>query len=110
MKEINLLLKKYGVAPHFLGYKYLGEAIKLVQLDDTVLHKITKILYPTIAKNYNTTAIRVERAIRFAKEQAYSKLNDEVIKELFGNTLKAGEIPTNTHFIATMVEILEEKE
>lgn len=109
-KSTNILLKKYGVPPHVLGYLYIGEAIELIRSDRSILHAITKSLYPTIAKTFNTEATRVERAIRHAKGIAINNLTADEHNELFGKTLKYGEEPTNTHFIAALVEMVDDEE
>ena len=41
--------------------------------DPEMLNSITKILYPTIAKTFQTTSSRVERAIRHAIEVAWNR-------------------------------------
>lgn len=62
---------------------------------------ITKILYPTIAKHFQTTPSRVERAIRHAIEVAWSRGRMETLEELFGYTVNTGKgKPTNSEFIA----------
>ena len=66
---------------------------------------ITKVLYPTIARNYKTTSSRVERAIRHAIEVAWSRGRMETIEELFGYTVNSGKgKPTNSEFIALIAD------
>lgn len=105
-KQIASTLKKAGIPPHILGYDYLGEAIELVLEDRNQLRLITKSLYPSIAKKFKTAPSRVERAIRHAIETSFINLGADEIEELFGNTFSAytGR-PTNSHFIAAMVEL-----
>ena len=70
-----------------------------------VLGAITKVLYPTIARNYKTTSSRVERAIRHAIEVAWSRGRMETIEELFGYTVNSGKgKPTNSEFIALIAD------
>lgn len=107
-RETSKLLKRFGVPPHLLGYKYIGDAIELIQEDGKYLYAITKALYPKIAKMNDTTYIRVERAIRHSIEYAFNSINKELIKEAFGNTY-LGVRPTNGHFIATLAEIAEQE-
>lgn len=73
--------------------------------DMDMLNSITKVLYPTIAKKYQTTASRVERAIRHAIEVAWSRGRMDTIDELFGCTVNAlkGK-PTNSEFIAMIAD------
>ncbi len=70
-----------------------------------MLNAITKILYPTIAKNHQTTPSRVERAIRHAIEVAWSRGKMDTIDELFGYTVSVGKgKPTNSEFIALIAD------
>ncbi|MDZ5001626.1 sporulation transcription factor Spo0A, partial [Clostridium perfringens] len=66
--EITNIIHEIGVPAHIKGYMYLREAITMVVNDMELLSAVTKELYPSIAKKYNTTASRVERAIRHAIE------------------------------------------
>ena len=71
--EITNIIHEIGVPAHIKGYLYLREAIKTVVNDIEMLSAVTKELYPSIAKRYNTTSSRVERAIRHAIEVAWSR-------------------------------------
>lgn len=71
--EITSIIHEIGVPAHIKGYMYLREAITMVVNDMELLSAITKELYPSIAKKYNTTASRVERAIRHAIEVAWGR-------------------------------------
>ena len=67
----------------------------------------TKQLYPSIAKQYNTTPSRVERAIRHAIEVAWSRGKMDTIDMLFGYTVNNGKgKPTNSEFIALIADRL----
>lgn len=65
MNKIEELLLENNIKPHLKGFDYLVEAIKLIQSDKVYLRKITKMLYPTIAKNNNDTMTAVERVMRY---------------------------------------------
>jgi len=104
---ITSIIKEIGVPAHIKGYSYLREAITMVYYDVELLGSVTKILYPEIAKKFNTTSSRVERAIRHAIEVAWNRGNYEVISEMFGYTvhhLKSK--PTNSEFIAMIADKL----
>ena len=106
MKKITKeILFKCGIQAHLLGFRYLGDAIEQAALDRTKLMGITKNLYPEIAKRYDTKWTKVERAIRHAIERALDNLTPDDIIEIFGNSLdiRRGK-PTNSQFIATIVE------
>lgn len=99
-----------GVPAHIKGYLYLREAITMVYHDVELLGAITKILYPDIAKEFNTTASRVERAIRHAIEVAWNRGNIDSITELFGYTINVSKAkPTNSEFIAMVADQLRLK-
>ena len=99
--EITSIIHEIGVPAHIKGYMYLREAITMVVNDMELLSAVTKELYPSIAKKYNTTASRVERAIRHAIEVAWGRGQVDAINKLFGYTVhnEKGK-PTNSEFIA----------
>lgn len=102
---ITAIIKEIGVPAHIKGYSYLREAIQMVFEDIELLGSVTKILYPEIAKKFNTTPSRVERAIRHAIEVAWNRGNYESISSMFGYTvhhLKSK--PTNSEFIAMIAD------
>lgn len=99
--EITSIIHEIGIPAHIKGYHYLRDSIMLSIKDSDMINSITKVLYPTIAKRYQTTASRVERAIRHAIEVAWSRGNLEVINNMFGYTVNKGKgKPTNSEFIA----------
>lgn len=105
--SITSIIHEIGVPAHIKGYMYLREAITMVYNDIELLGSITKVLYPDIAKKYNTTASRVERAIRHAIEVAWSRGNIESISKMFGYTVSVSKAkPTNSEFIAMVADKL----
>jgi two-component system, response regulator, stage 0 sporulation protein A len=105
--SITNIIHEIGVPAHIKGYMYLRDAISMVYNDIELLGSITKVLYPDIAKKYNTTASRVERAIRHAIEVAWSRGNIESISNLFGYTVSMSKAkPTNSEFIAMVADKL----
>lgn len=105
--NITSIIHEIGVPAHIKGYLYLREAISMVYKDIELLGSITKVLYPDIAKKYNTTASRVERAIRHAIEVAWSRGNIDSISNLFGYTVSVTKAkPTNSEFIAMVADKL----
>jgi two-component system response regulator (stage 0 sporulation protein A) len=106
-QNITNIIHEIGVPAHIKGYLYLREAITMVYNDMELLGSITKILYPEIAKKFNTTASRVERAIRRAIEVAWSRGNMDSIGKLFGYTVSNSKAkPTNSEFIAMVADRL----
>lgn len=105
--DITNIIHEIGVPAHIKGYLYLREAITMVYHDIELLGSITKVLYPDIAKEFNTTSSRVERAIRHAIEVAWSRGNIEAISSLFGYTVSVSKAkPTNSEFIAMVADRL----
>ncbi|MFC3039016.1 sporulation transcription factor Spo0A [Virgibacillus xinjiangensis] len=105
--SITNIIHEIGVPAHIKGYMYLREAITMVYNDIELLGSVTKVLYPDIAKKFNTTASRVERAIRHAIEVAWSRGNIDSISALFGYTVSVSKAkPTNSEFIAMVADRL----
>ncbi len=104
-KDVTDMIHEIGVPAHIKGYQYLREAIMMSVTDVEMLGSITKVLYPTIAKKYQTTPSRVERAIRHAIEVAWSRGRMETLDALFGYTINTGKgKPTNSEFIALIAD------
>lgn len=105
--NIVRLLKKVGIPPHFSGYEYLEEAVRMCYKDNTYLKGITRRLYPEIARKFDTTKSRVERAIRHSVEYAFENGSMEMNKEIFTTIPNSKGKPTNSNVIATLVEYLK---
>lgn len=104
-QDVTDMIHEIGVPAHIKGYQYLREAIMMAVEDIDMLNSITKILYPTIAKKFQTTPSRVERAIRHAIEVAWSRGRMETLDALFGYTVNTGKgKPTNSEFIALIAD------
>jgi two-component system response regulator (stage 0 sporulation protein A) len=105
--EVTKIIHEIGVPAHVKGYQYLRDAIMLVVEEINYLGAVTKELYPTIAKKYDTTPSRVERAIRHAIELAWDRGDIDKINKFFGYTI-SGEKgkPTNSEFIAIIADRL----
>ena len=103
--DVTHMLHEIGIPAHIKGYQYLRDAIIMSVEDHEMLSSVTKILYPAIAKKHQTTASRVERAIRHAIEVAWGRGRLETINELFGYTVSNGKgKPTNSEFIALIAD------
>lgn len=106
--EVTDMIHEIGVPAHIKGYQYLREAIIMSVEDPAMISSITKILYPTIAKKFQTTSSRVERAIRHAIEVAWSRGKMETLDAFFGYTINTGKgKPTNSEFIALIADKLQ---
>lgn len=105
--EVTNIMHEIGVPAHIKGYQYLRDAIIMVVKDLDIINSITKQLYPAIAKDYNTTPSRVERAIRHAIEVAWNRGRIEAINSIFGYTINVNKgKPTNSEFIAMIADKL----
>ena len=104
---VSEIMHQIGVPAHIKGYQYLREAIVLSINDTEMMSSVTKVLYPTVAKIYSTTASRVERAIRHAIEVAWDRGDVDVLSSYFGYTIQntRGK-PTNSEFIAMISDKL----
>lgn len=104
---VTNVIHEVGVPAHIKGYQYLREAIMMVVNDIDVINQITKQLYPDIAKKYETTPSRVERAIRHAIEVAWGRGQTDTVENIFGYTVSAAKgKPTNSEFIAMIADKL----
>lgn len=103
--KISNFLHELGIPANIRGYVYLRTGIGLVTEENELINSITKILYPMIASEYNTTPSRVERAIRHAIEVAWGRGSLEAINRTFGFTVdtRRGK-PTNSEFIAMVAD------
>lgn len=101
------MIHQLGVPAHIKGYHYLRASIILSIENPELLDSVTKLLYPTVAQNFNTTSSRVERAIRHAIEIAWDRGDLDILNSFFGytvNTCKGK--PTNSEFIALLTDKL----
>jgi two-component system response regulator (stage 0 sporulation protein A) len=102
---ITTILHQIGVPAHIKGYHYLREGIVLSINDNGMVHAVTKQLYPMIAKRFDTTPSRVERAIRHAIEVAWDRGDVDVLNSYFGYTIQNSRgKPTNSEFIAMIAD------
>ena len=101
------IIHEIGVPAHIKGYQYLREAIILTINDMEMINAVTKVLYPEVARKFDTTPSRVERAIRHAIEVAWDRGDIEVLQKYFGYTVSniKGK-PTNSEFIAMIADNL----
>lgn len=104
-EKISKIFISVGIPPHIKGYYYLREGVKMAVDNPDVINNITKQLYPMIGEKYQTTASKVERAIRHAIEVAWNRGRIETINTLLGIRAYVGnEKPTNGEFIALIAD------
>lgn len=106
-ERISNVFLTVGIPAHIKGYHFLREAVKLVYKDRSLINAITKELYPGVAKVFETSASKVERAIRHAIEVSWARGKIENINAIFGYTIYSkNEKPTNGEFIALVADKL----
>jgi two-component system response regulator (stage 0 sporulation protein A) len=106
-EKITSIFLTIGIPAHIKGYHFLREAIKMVVEDSDIINRITKELYPGIAKKFNTTPSKVERAIRHSIDVAWSRGKVENINQLFVYVVyDKNDKPTNGEFIALVADKL----
>ena len=108
--QVTKIIHQIGVPANIKGYQYLRTAIIMAINDTEVINSVTKVLYPTVAKQYGTTSSRVERAIRHAIEVAWDRGDLDVLNSFFGYTVQNSRgKPTNSEFIAMIADNLRLK-
>lgn len=106
-KKLVDILLSVGISANLQGYSFLKETIKLAIENPNYLGSITKIMYPTIASKFKTTACRVERSIRHALDVSFSKGKIMHLNDIFGlKILDENEKPTNSEFVALIADRL----
>ncbi len=108
--QVTKVIHQIGVPAHIKGYQYLRCAILMTIDDNDIINSVTKVLYPTVAKKYQTTTSRVERAIRHAIEVAWDRGDVDTLNSYFGYTIQNSRgKPTNSEFIAMIADNLRLK-
>ena len=103
--QVTKVIHQIGVPAHIKGYQYLRTAILMTISDNEIINSVTKILYPSVAKKYQTTTSRVERAIRHAIEVAWDRGDVDTLNSYFGYTIQNNRgKPTNSEFIAMIAD------
>lgn len=87
---VTEIIHQIGVPAHIKGYHYVRESIMLAVQTPEIINSVTKLLYPTVAKKFGTTASRVERAIRHAIEVAWDRGDVDTLNSYFGYTIHNG--------------------
>ena len=105
--KITEILHQIGVPAHIKGYQYLRSSIMMSVENPDIINAVTKQLYPSVAKKFDTTSSRVERAIRHAIEVAWDRGDVDILNSYFGYTIHNSRgKPTNSEFIAMISDKL----
>lgn len=104
---ITKILHELGIPSHIKGYQYIREGIGILFDHPETIGGITKELYPELAKKFDTTVSRVERAIRHAIEVSWNRGSWDLMEEIFGHSVDIDKAkPTNSEFIVTVADKL----
>ena len=107
---IRNLLLEVGAPDHLSGHPYVIQAVMLVLQNPVYLKSVTFSLYPQLAVIFDTTAARIERAIRHLVEVTWVRGDLETLSRYFGNTVNAERgKPTNSEFIARLANIVRQR-
>lgn len=101
-RKITDMLLRNRISPNIIGFEVLREGIMAVAVNRELMRGVTKVLYPQLAKQFNSTAARIERNIRTAVENGWKHSPASVKCEFFGYDDE--EPPKNTVFIATLAD------
>jgi len=105
---ITDMLHNLGIPSHIRGYQYIKEGILIVYRKGNAISYITKDVYPEIARKFDTTPTRVERAIRHAIEISWNRGDINLMEEIFGNSLNVNrDKPTNAEYLTTIADRLK---
>lgn len=109
-KTISDFMLELGIPAHLRGYQFLRSAVEMCVEDMELVGSVTKLLYPDLAKLYQTTDTKIERAIRNAIEVPWERGNCELFEELFGycNSPEYTR-PTNSEYIAVVADYIRLK-
>lgn len=108
--QITDIMHELGIPANLKGYLYLRDAIIMVLYDTSLLHSITKSLYPDLALKYRTNPSKIERSIRHAIEVGCSRGSTETLKELFKRSFDTNRyIPSNSEFITILADAIRLK-
>ena len=101
------VLNDIGMPHHVKGYRYARFALMLVVKDRSLLEAMTKALYPGVAKEFDTTPSRVERAIRHAIEVTWDRGDLDTLQRYFGFTVRSDKgRPTNSEFFSLLADYI----
>lgn len=106
-RKMDEMMLELGHAENILGTGYLRRAVHYY---DEGYRAATKELYPAIAKSANTTASRVERAMRHSITSAWGRGSLDAQRKYFGFSVHPDKgAPTVMEYVARMQHICHEE-
>lgn len=107
VEMISEFMLELGIPAHLRGYQYLRSAVEMCVEDMELVGSVTKLLYPDLARRYQTTDTKIERAIRNAIEVSWDRGNSDLFEELFGYSNSPEYTrPTNSEYIAVVADYI----
>ncbi len=107
---VREVLLELGAPDHLSGHPYMVEALLMCLEDRMYINNITFGLYPQVAAKFDTTAARVERAMRHLIEVTWDRGDVDVLIRYFGNTISMDRgKPTNGEFIARITNVVRQQ-
>ena len=104
-EEIGELLEQLGLDRKEKGFERLSYAIAVTAKEFERAGSVTKLLYPDLAKHFQTTPEKIERSLRHLIEKSWEKGEKTRFEELFGYHRDNSEIrPTNSEYIAILAD------
>lgn len=107
MRKVYGLIRSLGATSKYKGYYFVAEAVKLTMESREEPIKITKDIYPCLAKKFKSTSVNVEHDIRTVISVCWTA-NRAAIEEIAGYPLRYK--PTNSEFIDMLAYYLDQRE
>lgn len=99
------MIRKLGITSKYKGYYFVAEAINMVMKEQSAPMNITKDIYPSLARKFESTPTNVEHAIRTVVNVCW-EANKEGLDKIAGYPLTYK--PTNTEFVDMLAYYLSE--
>lgn len=107
MRKVYRLIRQLGMTSKYKGYYYVAEAVMMsMELQDYPI-KITKDIYPYLAKKFKSTPVNIEHDIRTVINVCWTA-NKETMDRIAGYPLRYR--PTNSEFVDMLAYYLIQTE
>ena len=107
MRKVYRLIRQLGMTSKYKGYYYVAEAVMMsMELQDYPI-KITKDIYPYLAKKFKSTPVNIEHDIRTVINVCWTA-NKETMDRIAGYPLRYR--TTNSEFVDMLAYYLIQTE
>lgn len=96
MHEVYRIIRRLGVTSKYKGYYFLAEAVKMCMDMQENPIRITKDIYPRLAKKFKSTPMNIEHDIRTIINVCWNT-NRQTMSDIAGYSLNYK--PTNSEFV-----------